>query len=284
MTISQYTRQCIERLAPVYDASESRWIMRITLEHLKGWSQTDFLLKSDTEADTPLTDRIDAIISRLLRHEPIQYILGSTYWHGLTLKVTPAVLIPREETSELVDLIERDFNAKSDLRVLDICTGSGCIAIALARSLPFAHVTGTDISADALAVARDNASACKVKVDFTIEDALRPSALAAGTFDIIVSNPPYIGQSEDALMDANVLDYEPHSALFVPDDNPLLFYKSISANAMRLGKPGCRLYLEINPLHARQLCETLAQDGWADVQLIKDIHGKNRFVTATHPT
>lgn len=280
MTISQYTRQCIERLSPIYEPSESRWLMRITLEHLKGWSQTDIILNADKEADSTLTDSIDAIITRLLRHEPIQYILGSTYWHGLTLKVSPAVLIPREETSELVDIIESDCRKIPDLHVLDICTGSGCIAIALAHSLTFPIVTATDISADAIGVARDNAKSCKAKVNFTIEDALRPSSLPAGTFDIIVSNPPYIARSEDKLMEANVLDYEPHSALFVPDDNPLLFYKSISANALKLGKPACRLYLEINPIYCTQLCTMLERDGWTDVQSIKDIHGKDRFITA----
>lgn len=284
MTISQYTRQCIERLAPVYEPSESRWLMRITLEHLKGWSQTDILLNADREADPSLTAAVDAIIARLLRHEPIQYILGSTYWHGLTLKVTPAVLIPREETSELVDLIEHDFDGQSDLRVLDICTGSGCIAIALARSLPFASVTATDISAPALDVARENASTCKAKVSFITEDALRPSSLPDGEFDIIVSNPPYIAQSEDKLMEANVLDYEPHTALFVPDNDPLRFYKSISANALKTGKPQCRLYLEINPLFCSQLRDMLTGDGWTDVQSVKDIHGKDRFITARHPS
>lgn len=284
MTIDRYIRQSIERLAPVYEASEARWLMRIIFEHLKGWSQTDLLLKSDTEADAAFTDKSDAIIARLLNHEPIQYIIGSTYWHGLTLKVTPAVLIPREETSELVDIIEHDCGDSSDMRVLDICTGSGCIAIALARSLPFAQVTATDISDDALAVARENSAACRTRIEFIHEDALKASSLPDATFDIIVSNPPYIGQSEDALMEANVLDYEPHSALFVPDDNPLLFYKSISANAIRLGKPGSRLYLEINPLHSTQLCDMLTRDGWTDVQCVRDIHGKNRFVTATHPS
>lgn len=284
MTIAQYIRQCIERLAPVYETSEARWLVRIILEHLKGWSQTDMILKSETEADTTLTDRSDAIIERLLHHEPIQYIIGSTYWHGLTLKVTPAVLIPREETSELVDIIEHERGDASDLQVLDICTGSGCIAIALARALPFARVTGSDISDDALAVARENAATCKTRIDFIREDALKTSGLPDATFDIIVSNPPYIGQSEDALMEANVLDNEPHSALFVPDDNPLLFYKSISANALRLGKPGSRLYLEINPLHSTQLCDMLSQDGWDDVQCVRDMHGKNRFVTASHPS
>jgi len=284
MTISQYTRQCIERLAPVYEPSESRWLMRITLEHLKGWSQTDIMLNADREADPSLTAAIDAIIARLLRHEPIQYILGSTYWHGLTLKVTPAVLIPREETSELVDLIEHDFDGQPDLRVLDICTGSGCIAIALARSLPFASVTATDISVPALDVARGNASTCKAKVSFITEDALRPSSLPDGEFDIIVSNPPYIAQSEDKLMEANVLDYEPHTALFVPDNDPLRFYKSISANALKTGKPQCRLYLEINPLFCSQLRDMLSRDGWTDVQSVKDIHGKDRFITARHPS
>lgn len=274
----------MQRLAPVYEESESRWLMRIILEHIKGWSQTDIILNSGREAEPTLVTAIDDITDRLLRHEPIQYILGLTYWHGLTLKVTPAVLIPREETSELVDIIERDYRDTPDLHVLDICTGSGCIAIALARSLPFADVTATDISSDALEVARDNAATCKAKVSFIIEDALQPTSLPDSTFDIIISNPPYIAQHEDKLMEANVLDYEPHSALFVPDNNPLLFYSSISANALKVGRPGSRLYLEINPLYCSQLCAMLETDGWSEVQSIKDIHGKDRFVTAIHPS
>ena len=281
MTLRQYISASISRLSPVYDQSEGRWLMRIILEHLKGWSQSDILLKDDYEIDTSLSERIDTIINRLLTHEPIQYILGETYWHGLKIKVTPAVLIPREETSELIDIIA-DENKGSDMNVLDVCTGSGCIAIALARTLPFAQVTAVDISADALDVARQNGELSKTKITFIQSDALKALPLPDNSFDIIVSNPPYIAQNEERLMSPNVLDYEPHIALFVPDDDPLRFYKAISSDATRLLKPGGKLYYEINPLYSARLADMLEHDGWQDISVIKDIHGKDRFISARH--
>lgn len=283
MTINQYIRNCISRLAPVYDEGEARWLVRISIEHLKGWTQTDIALKGDEEAASELTGKIDAIISRLLKNEPIQYILGETYWHGITLKVRPGVLIPREETSELVDIIEND-NRQPDLKVLDVCTGSGCIAVALAKSLPFSKVTATDISDAALGVARENALLNKVRIDFIKSDALKPSPSPKASFDIIVSNPPYITQSEDSLMKPNVLDFEPHSALFVPDNDPLMFYRAISESARGQIKPGGRLYFEINPLFRDRLCSMLKEHGWAEITSIKDIHGKDRFVWAKSRT
>lgn len=281
MTLRQYISDSISQLAPAYEPSEGRWLMRIILEHFKGWSQADLLLNGDREVDTNLCELINPIIARMLTHEPIQYILGETYWHGLTLKVTPAVLIPREETSELVDIIT-DENKDSDLKVLDVCTGSGCIAIALARTLPFADVTAIDISADALTVARENATLCKTKIHYLQADALQSLPLSDASFDIIVSNPPYIAHSEKRTMESNVLDYEPHTALFVPDNDPLRFYKAISADASRLINPGGRLYYEINPLYAVELADMLKADGWRDVTVLKDIHGKNRFISARH--
>lgn len=279
MTLNSYIKSNITRLAPVYDTSESRWLIRIILEKLKGWSQTDIMIKGDQDVSAELQSSIDAIIARLLRNEPIQYILGETYWHGLTLKVTPAVPIPRVETSELVDIIVNE-NKSKDLAVLDMCTGSGCIAIALARTLPFPTVTGVDISEDALHIAGENAALCKVKIHFLKSDVLKPINLPEKSYDIIVSNPPYIALCEMSVMDANVLDYEPHSALFVPDDNPLEFYRAISSSSLRLAKPGGKMYLEINPLFSGQLRDMLKSDGWEDVTIIKDMHGKDRFISA----
>lgn len=284
MTLSQYTRNAIEQLAPIYDASEARWIIRTMVESFTGMNRTKIMLHGDDELEPETVNRYDGIIARLLKHEPIQYILGETYWHGLTLKVTPAVLIPREETSELVDLIVNEFSDRQDLNVMDLCTGSGCIAVALARNLPFASVKGVDISPDALAVARENASKCKVKVDFEQRDVLQPAGDSSDKYDLVVSNPPYIAQHEESKMDSNVLDYEPHIALFVPDDDPLKFYKAISDNTIDAMKPGGKLYLEINPLYSRQLSEMLEHDGWTDVNIIKDMHGKDRFATATKAT
>lgn len=284
MTISQYTHKAIKQLAPLYDESEAKWIVRTMMESITGMSRTDILLHGSREMEPETETRYERIIARLLKHEPIQYILGETYWHGMTLKVNPTVLIPREETSELVDIIVKDNKNRVDLDVIDICTGSGCIAIALARYLPFASVSGIDISADALTIARENASLCKTKVYFKQEDALKPiSSSDQGKYDIVVSNPPYIAQHEMKKMDRNVLDYEPHLALFVPDDDPLKFYRPISRNAMTTVRPRGKLYLEINPLFSDQLVAMLTGDGWDNVMVVNDMHGKERFATAIKP-
>ena len=171
MTLKQLLDNGRARLAPLYGQGEADWMMRIIMEYLKGWKQADLLLRADEEVSDFIAGKADAIIARLLDNEPLQYILGETYWHGMTLKVTPDVLIPRPETSELVDLITSE-NTAPDLNVLDVCTGSGCIAVALANTLPFAEVIGTDISDAALAVARENASLRKLKVGFIHSDAL----------------------------------------------------------------------------------------------------------------
>ncbi|MBD5333349.1 MAG: peptide chain release factor N(5)-glutamine methyltransferase [Bacteroides sp.] len=283
MTLRQLTDNSIDRLSPLYETSEARWLVRTALEHFTGMSRTDMMLRSDQEASEMLIHNVSGVIDRLLDNEPIQYILGETYWHGLTLKVTPDVLIPRVETSELIDIINDDYAGRSDLKVLDLCTGSGCIAIALARALPFSRVTATDISAGALRVARENAADCKVKITFQQGDLLAGVGLPEGSMDIIVSNPPYICDSEKAGMSANVLDYEPHSALFVPDDDPLKFYRAISREGIRLAVAGGRLYLEINPLHVSELTAMLADDGWTEVEALKDMHGRERFVKALKP-
>ena len=283
MTLRQLTDKSIDRLSPLYETSEARWLVRTALEHFTGMSRTDMMLRSDQEASEMLIHNVSGVVDRLLDNEPIQYILGETYWHGLTLKVTPDVLIPRVETSELIDIINDDYAGRSDLKVLDLCTGSGCIAIALARALPFSRVTATDISAGALRVARENAADCKVKITFQQGDLLAGVGLPDGSMDIIVSNPPYICDSEKAGMSANVLDYEPHSALFVPDDDPLKFYRAISREGIRLAVAGGRLYLEINPLHVSELTAMLADDGWTEVEALRDMHGRERFVKALKP-
>ena len=283
MTIGELTGATVGTLTPLYGEGEARWLTRIALEHFSGLTRTDLLLKADKEASPTLADSMTKVVGRLKRYEPLQYILGETYWHGLTLKVTPAVLIPREETSELIDIITDECAGRNDLRVADLCTGSGCIAIALARALPFSKVTATDISEEALSVARENASACKTKITFMQGDLLAGVELPTQSTDVIVSNPPYIGESEAADMCANVLDYEPRQALFVPDDDPLRFYKIISREGLRIGVAGARLYLEINPLHASAMASMLQHDGWAEATLLRDIHGKQRFIKAIHP-
>lgn len=277
-TLRQLSDNVRSRLAPVYSDSEARWLFRIIMEHVKGWDQVELAMRSDKEVSDFTISRVNEAVGRLLKGEPIQYIYGDTYWYGMTLKVSPDVLIPRPETEELVDLIVRQ-NRGEDLRVLDVCTGSGCIAVALANALKFPSVTAVDISAPALGIARENAAAQKVKIDFREADAL-DLRLPASSFDIIVSNPPYVMESEKKAMDRNVLEHEPAIALFVPDDDPLKFYKAIAEAARTAISDSGTLYFELNPLTADELKEWMSTHGWADIELLPDIHSKIRFMAA----
>lgn len=277
-TLRQLSDSVRARLAPVYGDGEARWLFRTIMEHVKGWNQVELVMRADKEVSDFTIGRVNEAVGKLLDGEPVQYIYGDTYWYGMTLKVTPAVLIPRPETEELVDMIVK-ANTQSDLRVLDVCTGSGCIAVALAKSLDFPHVTGIDISDDALAVARENSSLQKVKVDFAKADALNLPT-DEQKYDIIVSNPPYVMESEKATMYRNVLDFEPSIALFVPDGDALKFYKAIAAYAKSALTDGGRLYFELNPLTADALKTWMESEGWSDVQLLPDMHKKIRFMVA----
>lgn len=266
-------------LRPIYGYQESRAIIRSIFQYLKGWDTVDLIMHEKETLSPFLKGEIDGILQRLLHHEPIQYITGEARFNGLNLKVEPGVLIPRPETSELVDLITDDANGKEDLEILDVATGSGCIAVALGRNLPFPKITAIDISGKALEVARENASALKVKVDFIQGDIFTWSP--DREFDIIVSNPPYIDESEKKDMEPNVLEYEPAEALFVPDDDPLRFYHRINEIALKSLRPGGKLYYEINPRHASRLKTEMEERGFGDVSVIRDTSGKERFIKAT---
>lgn len=276
------TREALNRLRselrPLYDQRETESITRVIFEEVLRWKPVDIVMRDDDELPTFFPTRLDEIIARLQRYEPIQYILGKAWFHGHTLTVTPAVLIPRPETEQLVDMIV-DQNPESDLQVLDIGSGSGCIAISLARALKFAQITGIDISTDALAVAQQNSTALKTRVKFIEQDILTCRA-PSEAWDIIVSNPPYITEHEKESMERNVLDYEPAGALFVPDEDPMLFYRPIASYALRALKNGGRLYLEINRAMASLVRETLAKAGLRNIQIHTDFNGNNRFVTA----
>lgn len=273
------------RLRPVYGAGESEAMIRMIFGRLKGWRPVDIVLHEDEELTPYMRRKIEEILARLMKHEPLQYILGTARFYGLDLKVTPDVLIPRPETEELVEIVLRSLGSREDLHVLDACTGSGCIAVALARNLRFPHVTAFDVSEPALAVARENAEALKVKVTFCRADALRlsPDTLPGAPWDAIVSNPPYIGGMEKASMEPNVLDYEPHSALFVPEKEPLLFYEALGRYAMKTLREGAGIYFEINPLHAEELESMMRGLGFEHTELIRDMSGKLRFFTARKP-
>ncbi len=271
------------RLSTVYSAGETDSMTRVIVEEMLHYTPVDAVLKKDAPVSPFMQSRVGEVVDRLLRYEPIQYIFGKTSFCGLEIKVTPAVLIPRPETAELVDIIEKEWGGRTDLRVMDLCTGSGCIAVALARGLKFPVVDALDISKAALDVARENAASLKVKVNFIHGDLLSLTPPASPLYDIIVSNPPYIAMRERASMERNVLDYEPAAALFVPDSDPLRFYKPIGAYAVRALSPGGKLYLEINPLYASDVVEMLRDFGFRDVSVVNDMYGKQRFVIAVSP-
>ena len=264
-------------LAGVADSGEVQAMIRVICEDVFNYDQVDVALRQESELPAFASERIADIIARLRRHEPLQYVVGNARFHGHRFKVTPAVLIPRPETEQLVDLII-DENPGSDLRVLDMGTGSGCIAISLARALKFAQVDAFDVSRDALAVARENATALKVKVRFFESDMLLPQP--PGRYDIIVSNPPYVCWSEREAMDRNVKDYEPGQALFVPDNDPLLFYKAIAPYAAQSLERGGHLYLEINQRFGNEVKRLLEDNGFDEVRIIEDSYGKVRFAAA----
>ncbi len=261
----------------VAETGEVQAMIRVICEDVFNYDQVDVALRQESELPDFAPQRIADIIARLQRHEPLQYIVGHARFHGHQFKVTPAVLIPRPETEQLVDLIV-DENDGSDLRVLDMGTGSGCIAISLARALKFAQVDALDVSRDALAVARENAAALKVKVRFFESDMLAPQP--AARYDIIVSNPPYICWSEREAMDRNVKDHEPGQALFVPDNDPLLFYKAIARYASESLERGGRLYLEINQRFGNEVRRLLEDNDLDGVRIIEDSYGKVRFAAA----
>lgn len=269
------------RLTPKYGDGEAREMARIIFENLKGWNPVEIAIRQEEPISGYITGKVDAVIDRLLDNEPIQQIFGNADFYGLRLKVTRDTLIPRPETAELVDIIVKE-NSRKDLRVLDAGTGSGCIALALSRNLPFSEVTAIDISDNALDVARENGKTLRCNVDFRKADILSlPDGLRGNSFDIIVSNPPYIAEKEKSAMERNVLDYEPASALFVPDNDPLKFYTAILKAAQgELLIPGGRLYFEINPIYADLLREETERLGFSNVTLTRDTDGKQRFLSA----
>ena len=278
------------RLTGVYPATEAQAVVRMLLEELAGLSLADLYAGGIDRLDDAQRQHIECAMTRLEEGEPIQYVLGRACFCGRSFAVAPGVLIPRPETEELCRLII-DTHPSESLNILDIGTGSGCIAITLALEMPDAEVEAVDISPEALAIAGANAARLGAKVSFHQYDILSEDSPPLGRgrgwvapstpkYDIIVSNPPYICERERADMERNVLDYEPHTALFVPDDDPLLFYRTIGQKALTMLVPGGILCFEINPLYCDQLIELLRSQGYCEVETVSDSFGKRRFVTA----
>lgn len=283
MVLEELKRRTVGRLGDVYSPGEAQWLWREMMMRIKGWGQVELAIRAKDEVSEFVERKVDETTARLLKKEPVQYIFGMAEFYGLQLRVNENVLIPRPETEELVDMIVRRANGRSDLRVLDLCTGSGCIAVALARNLKFPIVEAIDLSPEALSVAKENVAALKVNVRLKQEDVLKLKAEAAPKYDIIVSNPPYIAESERASMDANVLEHEPQMALFVPDSDPLKFYHAIAGYAMTALVSGGMLYFEINPHYAAELREYLTRQGWDEVVVEADMQKLNRFIHCIRP-
>ena len=268
-------------LAPHYGDGEAKAIARLVFEVRFGLSMSDICLGKDTQLSANNQTELKGITDRLLEQEPIQYVLGQADFCGRTFMVNEHVLIPRPETEELCRWITSQGD-RHRVRLLDIGTGSGCIAITLAAEMPDAEVTAWDISAEALEVARENAKRTHVHVSFEQVDALNipHSSFLTSHFSLIVSNPPYICNKERACMEANVLEHEPHTALFVPDDDPLLFYRAIAQYGQTALKPEGWLYFEINPLYAQPLYDMLRMMSYHDIELKLDQYGKQRMIRA----
>lgn len=292
-------------LKDLYPPGEAQALVRLIMERVCGISTYQLLLGKGKDLSDTEKSKVKEIVEGLRLYKPIQYLIGTAEFYGMELKVTPDVLIPRPETAELVERVVKDYHGQSP-RILDIGTGSGCIAISLAKHLPGARVTGMDISPEALSIAAENAHGNDVSVHFIEFDILSESKISSSRmarefhkhetkcslgrnkvfismkqkFDCIVSNPPYIMNKEKAAMEANVLEHEPHLALFVPDDDPLLFYRAIARFGQSALAKGGRLYFEINALCGNETVALLEQENYKEVELIQDLYGKDRIVKA----
>lgn len=270
------------QLSGIYPAEEARSLTRLLAEDGLGIPMLDFYTGKVKELSEEKEQILQKMLHRLLRHEPIQYVLGRTEFEGLSFHTAPGVLIPRPETGELVEWI---CSSERPSRLLDIGTGSGCIAISLARHFPNARVDAWDISPDALRIATENNRLHETDVVFKKRDVLTyiSSGDETASYDVLVSNPPYVTEKERVTMDANVLDWEPATALFVPDDDPLRFYRAIARLGKTLLRPVGKLYFEINCLFSREMKQLLEKEGYTAVTLRKDMFGKERMIRAERP-
>lgn len=268
------------QLADLYPAHEVRSIVRLLFEDGLKIPMLDFYTGKVIKLSEEKELILQKMLARLLRHEPIQYVLGRTEFEGMTFHTAPGVLIPRPETEELVAWISA---IEQPSHLLDIGTGSGCIAISLAKRFPKVSITAWDISPDALRIAEENNRLNGTSVRFVQKDVLtyRPDETEAGAFDIIVSNPPYVTEQERKTMEKNVLDWEPLTALFVPDNDPLRFYRAIARLGKSLLTPGGKLYFEINWLFAKEMATMLKEENYKNITLRKDSFGKERMMSAT---
>lgn len=274
-------RSCLaDELHEIYQEPEKNAIVSLIIMTLLGTSKLHQIYNSDQPVSNELSEKVFRICDELKTGKPVQYVLGETAFYDCTIKLNSSVLIPRQETEELVHLIINE-NKNFTGEIIDFGTGSGCIAIALAANLKGANITGIDISPEALSLASGNAILNNVNIRFMLADILNFNTEKFGKAEIIVSNPPYIRQSEKKLMNRNVLDFEPHQALFVDNSDPLIFYREILKIAEKILNPGGRVYFEINEAMGSSMYDLMIEFGYKNAGIIKDINGKERFVKGT---
>ena len=272
-------RHFTETLAEKFPQREAEQLMRILLEDLFGIGWNQQLMNPDLRIDEHQHYQLSEAVKRLLAGEPVQYVTGIARFNDLLLKVSPAVLIPRPETEELVQKISTSLPKEKTIRIWDIGAGSGCIAIALAKQFPHAEVIAFDVSGEALQIAKENAESNGAKVTSVQDDVLNPTSdYFNQPVDLVVSNPPYVCDSERTAMEANVLDWEPEKALFVPDDDPLRFYRQILALAKKQLNPDGQVWFEINERMGEEMVSLCCGMGFSKAEVLEDFAGKPRFV------
>jgi release factor glutamine methyltransferase len=290
MTYSQLASEVINKLQTIYNEREARAIQRYLFRGLLDWSSSDWLLFNQNDVDNEFVDQVRNSIPDLLKYKPVQYVLGKVWFNDMEFIVSPDVLIPRPETELMVKLISENVKKNTHIKVLDIGTGSGAIAISLAYLLPKAEVSAVDISTKALAIAQQNAEIHHQMISFHELDILEfdhsyigitNNEITRGKFDLIVSNPPYVKDSELLAMENNVLEHEPHLALFVSDNDPLIFYRSIINFAKEHLSSSGSLWLEINETESDNLISLLEKYKYQNIKLILDLNDKPRFINAS---
>jgi release factor glutamine methyltransferase len=266
-----------QQLQSLYSERERQLIFKEMILTRFGWSSSDWLLGKDTRLSESDLLYVRSVVKRLQQEEPFQYIMGKTTFYGLEMVIRPGALIPRPETEELVAWVVSEYR---EGKVLDACTGSGCMALALQSQFPNAQVEAWDISEEALMLAKENAKNLGLNAQFSAVDVLKKWPLQDESLSVVMSNPPYIAESESDEMSRNVLAYEPHLALFAPNENPIVFYERIAAESARVLQSKGQLFFEIHEKCGQEVTNMLRETGWETVTLQKDLQGKNRMIKA----
>ena len=285
MTLNEARSILTKELNKVYDKDEVKNIIDLVLEHITGLPRIEQVKSKVPYLTCTQLEDLDSITERLKKNEPVQYVLGEASFAGMKFKVNKNVLIPRPETEELVDWVVKESQKSivNSQKILDVGTGSGCIPITLKKRLPDADVSALDVCGEALYTAAENAAELNVEVNFILLDFLDEEKWAElGNFDIIISNPPYVKQAEKNSMHERVISFEPHLALFVPDNDALLFYRKLAGFAIKHLNPGGSLFVEINEALGNEVVDLSKNTGFADIQLKKDMQGKDRMIKAAY--